>query len=93
MDRIIARIKSINLGKIITVFLSVIIMFVSTACNGGAQATTPARGKTADQIRHEVPSGAVTSEYKGGMNDYSDVDPRADFSDAQTKAKGLIEKN
>lgn len=91
MDRVIARIKNINLGKIITVFLSVIIMFVSTACSGGAQAKTPAPGKTADQVRHEVPSGAVTSEYKGGMNDYSDLDPRADFSDKQAKAKGLVD--
>ncbi|MFB8787584.1 MAG: DUF6658 family protein [Potamolinea sp.] len=85
MNKIIVWLNSIRLDRILTAFLVGILMFVSTACSGGASA------KTADQIRQEVPSGAVTSEYKGGMNDYSDVDPRQNTAGAQAKAKALID--
>lgn len=85
MNSVINWFKKINLGRIITVFLSATIIFVTTACNGGAQA------KTADQVREDVPTGALTNEYKGGMNDYSDTDPRRDTSAVPAKAKSLID--
>lgn len=85
MNKLFGWLKSIRLDRILTAFLVGILMFVSTACSGVASA------KTADQIRPEVPSGAVTNEYKGGMNDYSDVDPRQSTSGAKAKAKGLID--
>lgn len=93
MTRIIAWFKSIRLSKVITVFLAGILLFVSTACNGAVQAKSPDNmGKpTADQIRREVPSRALTSPYEGGMNDYSDVDPRKGVSDTQSKARDLVE--
>ncbi|MEO8891279.1 MAG: DUF6658 family protein [Coleofasciculaceae cyanobacterium] len=77
--------KNIRLDRILTAFMVGILMFVSTACSNGAQA------KTADQIKEEVPSSAVTNEYKGGMNDYSDVDPRRNTTEAKTKAKALVD--
>ncbi|MEG4351054.1 hypothetical protein QUA74_15045 [Microcoleus sp. LAD1_D3] len=86
MKRLTAFVKKIRAVQILTVFLAGILVLVSTACSrpdvtagktdvmaGKADARI---GKTADQIREEVPSGAVTSEFKGGMNDYSEVDPR-----------------
>ena len=85
MNKVVDWLKSIRLDRIFTVFLVGILMFVSTACSGGASA------KTADQIREEVPGSAVTNEYKGGMNDYSDVDPRRNTTEAQAKAKGLVD--
>lgn len=86
MNRLTAFIKKIRLGQLLTVFLAGILVFVSTACSG----TDVMAGKTSDQIREEVPSGAVTSEYKGGMNDYSDVDPRnQDMTKTEAKAKML----
>lgn len=72
MNRLTAFLKKIRLVQILTVFLAGILVFVSTACN---RADVMA-GKTADRIREEVPSTAATSEYKGGQNQYSDVDPR-----------------
>lgn len=86
MNRVISWVKSIRLSQIITVFLSSILLFVSSACN-----STGVLAKTADQVREEVPKGALTSPYKGGMNDYSDVDPRQDTSRAEAKAKELID--
>lgn len=85
MNKVVDWLKSIRLDRILTVFLVGILLFVSTACSGRASA------KTADQIREEVPGSAVTNEYKGGMNDYSDVDPRSNTTEAQAKAKGLVD--
>ncbi|MBD1828017.1 hypothetical protein NDI47_21465 [Microcoleus vaginatus GB1-A2] len=59
----------------------------------GQGQTDPRIGKTADQIREEVPSGAVTSEFEGGMNDYSEVDPRnKKFTTQEAKAQLLKEE-
>ncbi|UNU23595.1 DUF6658 family protein [Microcoleus vaginatus] len=87
MKRLTAFVKKIRAVQILTVFLAGILVLVSTACSrpdvtaGKTDVTggqsDPRIGKTADQIREEVPSGAVTSEFKGGMNDYPDVDPRS----------------
>lgn len=86
MKRLTAFVKKIRAVQILTVFLAGILVLVSTACSRPdvtagktdviVETGDPRIGKTADQIREEVPSGAVTSEFKGGMNDYSDVDPR-----------------
>jgi len=85
MHKVIPWRKTIRLDRVLTAFLVGIMVFVSTACSGTASA------KTADEIRQEVPGSAVTSTYKGGMNDYSDVDPRQNTTKAQTKAKALID--
>ncbi len=72
MKRLTAFLKRIRAVQILTVFLAGILVLVSTACSR----PDVTAGKTADQIREEVPSEAVTSVYKGGQNQYSDVDPR-----------------
>jgi hypothetical protein len=86
MNRLTAFLKKIRAVQILTVFLAGILVFVSTACKG----SDVIAGKTADQIREEVPSGAVTSEYKGGQNQYSDDDPRNPIAPGvEAKAKLL----
>jgi hypothetical protein len=89
MNRLTAFVKKIRLGQILTVFLAGLLVFVSTACTRSDVIASP----TADQIREEVPSEAVTSRYKGGMNDYSDVDPRdKNVTAAEAKAQLLKEQ-
>jgi hypothetical protein len=85
MNKVISWLKNIRLDRILTICLVGLLVFVSTACSGGASA------KTADQIREEVPGSAVTNEYKGGINDYSDVDPRQSTKGAEAKAKALVD--
>lgn len=86
MHRITAFMKKFRLGQILTVFLAGILVFVSTACNRADMIA----GKTSDQVRKEVPSEAVTSQYKGGQNQYSDVDPRnPNMTKIEAKAKML----
>ena len=103
MKRVTAFLKRIRAVQILTVFLAGILVLVSTACSRPdvtAEKTDVTAGKTdvitaktSDQIREEVPSGAVTSEYKGGMNDYSDVDPRnKKVTAAEAKAQLLKEQ-
>ncbi len=86
MNKIMTWFKRIRLDRIVTVFLAGVLLLVSTACGG-----SKVLAKTADQARQEVPSKAVTNTYKGGMNDYEDVDPRRDTSEAKAKAKDLIQ--
>ncbi|MEG3862878.1 DUF6658 family protein [Microcoleus sp. herbarium12] len=89
MNRLTAFLKKIRAVQILTVFLAGILVFVSTACNRADVASV----KTSDKIRQEVPTGAVTSEYKGGQNQYSDTDPRdQNVKAAEAKAQLLKEQ-
>ena len=119
MDKLIAAIKKIRLGQILTTFMAGILLFVSTACNNG-----PAQAKNPDGVvtgrrqevpagelavpgkknpRVEIPGGTATSpdsdvvnKFQGGptMNEFSDVDPRAEGLEkaASQKAQALKEQ-
>ena len=94
MNKLFTWLKGLQMARILTIFLVGLLMFVSTACSGAASAKIPGDikiGKTADQIRQEVPGSAVTNQYKGGMNDYSDVDPRFNDKASEAKSKGLVD--
>jgi ElaB/YqjD/DUF883 family membrane-anchored ribosome-binding protein len=99
MNKLIAALKKIRLGKILMVLMAGVLLFVSTACNR-VQAKTPnvtegprqeaPAGKLAvpgrENPRPEVPGGTATSpssdvinRFQGkSMNEFSDVDPRAE---------------
>jgi len=85
MKKVISWLTNSRIGKVLTAAIAGILLVVSTAC-------APVQAKTADQVREEVPSKAITNQYKGGMNSYSDVDPRFDESGAKAKAKALVDK-
>jgi hypothetical protein len=86
MKRIMAWLKQIRIAQVLTVFMAGILLFVSTACSGAVSA------QSSDQLREEVPSqGVENNPYEGGMNDYSDVDPRRDIQEQQSKAQKLEE--
>lgn len=83
MSKIISVLK-----RVLTVLVAGILVFISTACN-----TPTTQAKTLDSNpRPEVPDRAVTSPYEGGMNSYSDVDPRRDTTGVDTKAQNLINR-
>lgn len=86
MKKAIAFLKRFQMGRIIAVFLAGTLLLFSTACGG-----SNVLAKTSDQIREEVPSTGVNNEYKGGMNDYRDVDARQSTKAADAKAKGLVD--
>ncbi len=73
--------------------LAVLLLVTTTACNGTNMsantdkpaATNPATGKVDSLYKPLTPP-------KGGMNNYSDVDPRMDTSEAAAKTDRLIKK-
>ena len=73
--------------------LAVILLITTTACNGTNMAATPDKPAATNPA-----TGKVDSLYKpltpptGGMNNYSDVDPRMDTSTAAAKSDKLIKK-
>lgn len=90
MQNLFSTIKRLNIFRVLTVFLAGVILFVSTACS---PANLQAKGlKAGNNPRPEVPENAITNTYEGGMNDFSDVDPRFDTSRADAKGEELINK-
>jgi cytochrome c556 len=79
-----------SLYKTVLSFLAIALLVTTTACNGSEVAS-----KT---NLDNPPPGKITELYKpitpevGGMNNYSDVDPRVDTSKVDAKAKRLIEQ-
>ncbi len=77
-----------SLYKAVLSFLAIALLITTTACNGSEVA--------AKKNLENPPPGKITSLYKpitpevGGMNNYSDVDPRVDTSKADAKADRLI---
>ncbi len=71
-------------------FLAIALLVTTTACN--------ASEVTAKANLDNPPSGKITELYKpitpevGGMNNYSDVDPRVDTSKVDAKADRLIKQ-
>jgi hypothetical protein len=86
MNKVISRLKNIRPFKIVTVFLAGILLLFTQAC-GSVEAKTPTGGMANPTVGRQsaepnsevyVPKGAnVTSPYQGGMNNFSDVDPRS----------------
>jgi hypothetical protein len=90
MSKIISRLKNIRLFRIATVFLVGIFLFVTQACSSvqarvpevtspKTEAPSQIKGSQSAEPNAEVyvPKGTnVKSGYEGGMNNFSDVDPR-----------------
>ncbi|WP_310482139.1 hypothetical protein [Chamaesiphon sp. VAR_48_metabat_403] len=82
-----------SISRTIFSLLAVVLLVTTTACNGAqtnatvnpTQTTNPRPGKITELYKPIAPP-------VGGMNNYSDVDPRQNTSEADAKAKRLIEK-
>lgn len=86
MNQIISLLNPTRLFRILTVFLAGVLVILTTACSDGPANALDKNG------RPEVPSNAVSSPYRGGMNGYSDVDPRANTSGLNSKTNDMIKK-
>ena len=87
IDTIKSRLQSFqfrSLYRAVLSLLAIALLITTTACNGSEVA--------AKKNLENPPPGKITSLYKpitpevGGMNNYSDVDPRVDTSKADAKA-------
>lgn len=102
MNKFISWVKNIRPVKILTAFLAVTILLFTQACGSQVDATAPAptnksyetprniKGPQSAEPNSEVyvPKGTdATSPYEGGINNFSDTDPRSKAAKADVKAK------
>ncbi len=79
-----------SLYKAVLSFVAISLLVTTTACNGSEVA--------AKKNLENPPAGKITSLYKpitpevGGMNNYSDVDPRVDTSKVDSKVDRSIKQ-
>ena len=92
MKNILPRFDFKSLYKTVVTFLAVALLVTVTACGGTNQTAKiekvdvdPSTGKNVELYR-------PLTQPKGGMNNYSDVDPRVDTSKVEAKADRLIKK-
>jgi hypothetical protein len=92
-DMLKSILKSFKLESFYQAILSllmVVILVTTTACNGFEV--------TSKTNLDNPPAGTITELYKpiapevGGMNGYSDIDPRVDTSKVDAKAERLMQK-
>jgi gas vesicle protein len=84
MNKVIAWLKNIRPIKILTVFCVGMLLIVTQAC-GSVTAGEPKAGANSEIA---VPKGdKVLNPYEGGMNNFSDTDPRS--KDVKAKAEAL----
>jgi hypothetical protein len=84
-----------SLYRIAISFLAVAFLVVNTACSSSEVATTrdmPASSHPSGQSPNIPNLYDPLTPPQGGMNNYKDVDPRTDTSDAEAKADRLINK-
>jgi hypothetical protein len=104
VKKVVALLKNIRPLKLLTVFLAGVFLFFTQACNS-VDATTPSQTaprqtiprQTIGEEQHARPNSEVyvpkgdnmLSPNEGGMNNFSDVDPRRQGAQVKAKAEAL----
>jgi polyhydroxyalkanoate synthesis regulator phasin len=92
MKKLLPSFELKSLYRLVISFLAVVFLVFNTACSSSEVAAT------SDLPVGSHPSGQKPNLYdplsspQGGMNNYKDVDPRTDVSDAEAKADRLIKQ-
>jgi hypothetical protein len=97
-NKIDLAVKLQSIARVVLSFFAVILLVTTTACNDTN--SSPNSTSKVDRLTNSnnPPPGKVTELYQpiapaeGGMNNYSDVDPRMDKNEAKAKADRLIDK-
>ncbi len=83
--------RAFRLERVLFVLLAGVFLLANVACSNGS----PTSVSSKDSPGYEADSTSayrVRQEPEGGMNVYSDVDPRRDTSKADAKARSLIKR-
>jgi gas vesicle protein len=91
MNKVFSSLKRVQIVRALVIFLAGVSMLLSTACS-----STPNTPKVSGEGSYTggVPQMEIYKRVQpneGGMNEYSDIDPRANTSRAEAKAKGLVD--
>lgn len=90
MNRVIDWLKSLRPLKVLTVFLAGMFLVLAQACNRpgiAAQPPQPSSQPPNAEQYDPTKSYDVSAPYEGGMNNFSDVDPRAKAAEKAAKAR------
>ncbi|MBD2520300.1 hypothetical protein H6G93_36245 [Nostoc sp. FACHB-973] len=94
MKKVGTWLKNIRPLKVLTVFLAGIFLFLTQACGAPGVATQPPqpRAQAPNVERYDPTKDYPLSSPSGGINNFSDVDPRArlDEKAANDRAEALI---
>ncbi|MBE8999289.1 MULTISPECIES: hypothetical protein [unclassified Nostoc] len=93
MKKAMNWLKSIRPLKVLTVFLAGIFLFLTQACGAPGIATQPPQpgAQAPNTERYDPTKDYPLSSPSGGMNNFSDVDPRArDEKAANDRADALV---
>lgn len=95
MKRVMNWLKNIRPVKMLTVFLAATFLFMAQACNRpGIAQQPPQPGNQPPNIeRYDATKDYPLNKPQGGMNNFSDVDPRAKGAEraANARAKALAD--
>lgn len=96
MNKVIAWLKNLRPLKVLTVFLAGTFLVLAQACNRPGVAAQPPQpsSQPPNAVRYDpTKSYDLSTPYEGGMNNFSDVDPRAKAAEkaAKARAEDLIE--
>ncbi|MBD2292433.1 hypothetical protein H6G06_02785 [Anabaena sphaerica FACHB-251] len=95
MKRLTTLLQNLRPLKILTVFLAASFLFLVQACNRPTIAGQPPQpsAQPPNEKRYDPTKDYPISPYQGGMNNFSDVDPRSKAAEksARVRADELIE--
>lgn len=89
MKKVITWLKNIRPVKILTVFLATTFLLMTQACNrpGIAQQPPQPNGQPPNVERYDSTKSYNLNTPEGGMNNFSDVDPRAKAAERAANAR------
>lgn len=89
MNKFINGLKNIRPVKILTVFVAVTLLLMTQACNrpGIAQQPPQPSGQPPNVERYDPTKIYKLNTPEGGMNNFSDVDPRAKGAEREANAR------
>jgi len=94
MKKISAWLNNIRPVKILTVFLAGIFIFLTQACGDPGMAKQPQQSESPYTKRYDPTKDYPLSSPAGGMNNFSDVDPRAKGTEKATNDRSdALSKN
>lgn len=97
MNRLASTLKKLQLEKVVVAFLAGILLFVTGCTSAEAKTTIPApevsgkAGTYNNRVGQQTELYDPIQERQGGMNDFSDVDPRVNEGRVNAKAKALVD--
>jgi hypothetical protein len=88
MQKLMSWFRNLRLNQVFVVLLAGFFLLVNTACSNSPPSSVASDGSSYSSGRLARPA----EQKEGGMNGYKDVDPRMNTSEADAKARILVDR-